>query len=88
MTRASTSEIDGLVAAPMRNALSPALFADACDFLVSQHSGDDLHRKLDALVTSLLTTLGYGEGMAIFIAHVSRCHAPAPTLTTTPKDQA
>lgn len=77
MTRASTSEIDGLVAAPMRNALSPAVFAEACDFLVVNHSGDDLHRKLDALVTSLLTTLGYGEGMAVFMARVSRHHGDA-----------
>jgi hypothetical protein len=33
--------------------------------------------KLDWLVTELLSSLGYGEGMAIFLAHAMPYHSEA-----------
>lgn len=77
MTQDLTLGIDGQVAALMRNALSPAVFAEACQWIVANHEGDDAHRKLDMMVTSLLTSLGYGEGMEIFLASVERHHRRA-----------
>lgn len=74
MTQGSTSATAGPDERLMRNALNPAVFADACRFLVANHDGHDLHRKLDMLVTSLLTSLGYGEGMEIFISRVAPDH--------------
>lgn len=55
-------------------ALSPAEFAAACTDIVTRHAGDAAHRELDALVTSLLSSIGYSEGMAIFMAHVPPYH--------------
>lgn len=54
--------------------MQPDAFADACRWIVANYEGGDAHRKLDALVTSLLTTLGYGEGMEIFMAQVRDAH--------------
>jgi hypothetical protein len=49
-------------------------FAARCSEIVSQHSGHQAHRQLDLLVTETLCSLGYSEGMAIFLAHVSDYH--------------
>lgn len=60
--------------------ISPTEFAAACREIVQQHDGHAAHRMLDRLVTSLLTSLGYGDGMAIFIAAVGEFHpTPEPT---------
>ena len=56
--------------------MQPDAFADACRWIVENHDGDEAHRMLDETVTSLLTTLGYGAGMEIFMAHVAPHHAP------------
>ena len=78
MTRPSTLAIPGVEGALMRNALKPDAFADACRWIVETYSDEEAHRKLDILVTSLLTCLGFGEGMEIFIGYVSRHHASTP----------
>lgn len=54
--------------------MTPEAFAQACHALVERHEGHDLHRALDALVTDLLNGLGYGEGMAVFLAHAMPYH--------------
>lgn len=81
MTSVSTMpacSTDGQGDAPTSTALSAAIspseFAAACRDLVTQHDGDDAHRLLDLLVTDLLSSLGYGEGMAIFLAAVGSKH--------------
>lgn len=64
---------------PTQTALSPIptpeAFAQACRSIVAMHEGDIAHRVLDQVVTSLLTGLGYGEGMAIFLEAVRDRHA-------------
>jgi len=55
-------------------ALSPEQFAAACREIVTRHEGHEAHRMLDRLVTNLLSSLGYSEGMAIFLAAVSPYH--------------
>ena len=57
-----------------RQAISPTAFAARCSAIVSQHSGHQAHRLLDLLVTETLSSLGYSEGMAIFLAHVRDYH--------------
>lgn len=79
MTTASTLEIAGGAVPPILTALSGAIspeqFARDCNEIVQKLSGDAAHRALDRLVTELLTSLGYGEGMAVFIAAVAPYHA-------------
>jgi len=82
MTSSSTMREDStdgpagvLTSIALSEALSPSEFAADCRALVTQHEGDAAHRMLDRLVTDLLSSLGYGEGMAIFIAAVAPYHA-------------
>ena len=65
----------GPISTGSSEALSPSEFAAACKDLVTRLEGDAAHRALDLLATDLLTSLGYGEGMAIFIAAVAPYHA-------------
>lgn len=67
----------GPISTTSRPALSPAEFENACRGIVTQHGGHEAHRLLDQLVTDLLSSLGYGEGMAVFIAHVGPFHPSA-----------
>jgi len=81
MTTASTSEIVG-AAAPhtltdLNKVILPDQFALACTEIVQRQSGDAAHRELDRLVTELLTSLGYGEGMTVFMAAVAPYHSEA-----------
>lgn len=57
--------------------MTPDAFASRVRAIVADLEGDARHRALDALVTELLTQLGYGEGMAIFLAQVTPFH-PLP----------
>lgn len=59
---------------PLPAALTPDAFAETCQWVVENFDGDEAHRMLDRLVTALLTGLGYGDGMDVFIAHVQRHH--------------
>jgi hypothetical protein len=59
---------------PMPAALRPDAFAEACQWVVDNFEGHEAHRMLDRLVTALLTGLGYGDGMDVFLAHVSQYH--------------
>lgn len=56
-------------------AIGPEKFAAICRDIVKQHEGHEAHRILDQAVTDLLSNLGYGEGMRIFIAHVAPYHS-------------
>lgn len=58
--------------------ISPTDFAARCSAIVGQHSGHQAHRLLDQLVTETLSSLGYSEGMAIFLAHVGDYHPLTP----------
>lgn len=53
---------------------TPEQFASACREIVRLHKGDIAHRVLDQVVTALLISLGYGEGMAIFVEGVQSYH--------------
>jgi len=57
-----------------KEAIGPEKFAEICRGIVTQHEGHEAHRMLDREVTNLLTSLGYGEGMEIFINHVGPYH--------------
>lgn len=57
-------------------ALTPEAFAEACQWIADNFAGDEAHRMLDRLVTALLTGLGYGDGMDIFLRVVAQCHLP------------
>lgn len=80
MTRHSTSAIDGagepIISTGSSEVISPEQFATACAQIVQQQSGHEAHKALDQLVTGLLSSLGYGEGMAVFLAAVGPCHEP------------
>lgn len=76
MTRRSTSVIDGQAAGPMQTRLSAEEFAAACRYLVDQHEGHELHRRMDLLVCDLLTSWGFGEGVEIFLANAVPYHSP------------
>jgi hypothetical protein len=82
MTAHSTSETAGqagaLTSTAWNGVLSPHAFALACREIVTQHEGDRAHCELDALVTRLLFSLGYGEGMKVFLAHAAPAHTGAP----------
>ena len=54
--------------------IGPEKFSAICKEIVTQHDGNAAHRLLDREVTNLLTSLGYGEGMAIFIKNVGSYH--------------
>lgn len=77
----STALIDGQAGAPISigsNAVpSPEQFAIACRQIVQRFEGDAAHRALDLLVTDLLNSLGYSEGMTIFLTHVAPYHDEA-----------
>ena len=78
MTRSSTSGTDGQGEGPILTgsnvAISPGEFASACEEIVRRHGGDEAHRRLDHLVTRLLCSLGYSEGMQIFLTAVTSAH--------------
>ena len=80
MTQHSTLATDGQDGGPTPTAwkpvMNPEAFALACGFIVATESGHEAHRQLDQLVTSLLSSLGYGEGMRIFLAAVGPYHIP------------
>ncbi len=80
MTRKATT----MQAAPdtltgLKPVISPTDFAERCSAIVGQHSGHRAHQLLDQLVTETLSSLGYSEGMAIFLAHVGDYHTQEPT---------
>lgn len=58
----------------LKQAISPDVFETGCRAIVAMHDGDEAHRVLDQYVTWLLRTLGYGEGMDVFLAHVGPYH--------------
>lgn len=74
MMARSTLETAGQGDEPMPTALRPDEFAAACRAIVEQDEGHEAHRRLDQLVTLLLSSLGYSEGMAIFLAAVAPYH--------------
>lgn len=79
MTALSNSAIVGQDGAPMQMPLSPQAFFLACREIVANHEGHASHRELDRLVTDLLTSLGYGDGMAIFMREVTPHHSELDT---------
>lgn len=82
MTQLSTLATDGQGGEPMptalRGVMTPEAFALACGYIVQTEEGHEAHRQLDQLVTSLLFSLGYGEGMAVFLAAVQPYHVKEP----------
>lgn len=79
MTPPSILATDGQAAGPMLTTLSADEFAARCRALVASFAGDELHLQLDWLLTDLLTSWGYGEGMAIFLRHAIPYHTPKDT---------
>lgn len=71
---ATAGQDAGTILTGSNGALSPAAFAVACQQIVQQHEGHAAHRRLDRLVTELLSSLGYSAGMTIFIDHVRPYH--------------
>jgi hypothetical protein len=66
--------------------MAPEAFALGCGYIVATESGHEAHRQLDQLVTSLLSSLGYGEGMAVFLAAVGPYHTTPGNLGETGGD--
>lgn len=70
-----------LVAALMRIVwklgVSPSEFATRCREIVEQHEGQERHRLFDEASNDLLRSLGYGEGVDMFVAHASGLHLPS-----------
>ena len=82
MTQHSTLATDGQADEPTltvwRPVMDPAAFAAACGYIVQTETREEAHRQLDQLVTSLLSSLGYGDGMAVFLAAVQPYHVKEP----------
>jgi hypothetical protein len=82
MTQHSILATDGLDGGPTLTAsnavMDPAAFAAACAYIVQTEEGHEAHRQLDQIVTSLLSSLGYGDGMAVFLAAVQPYHVKEP----------
>ena len=74
MTQQSTLATDGPGEGLMLTPLSPEAFDQACRALVAQFQGHELHRRIDLLVTELLCSLGYSDGMQFFLAHALPYH--------------
>ena len=74
MTVHSTSGIVGRDVEPTLTPLSAEEFAQRCQELCAHHSGHQLHLELDRLTTELLCSLGYGDGMRIFLTHAMPYH--------------
>lgn len=69
--------IIGLDALLMQTVWSPADFQQACARIVDEQHGHAAHRSLDVLTNSVLRSLGYGDGIAIFEAAVAHWHSAA-----------
>lgn len=78
MTAPSSPQIHGvageITSTALSEVLSPAQFSAACRTIVTQHSGHRAHQELDQLVTRHLRSLGFGEGMDIFLKAVAEAH--------------
>lgn len=85
MTLDLTSVIDGPGGEPMPTPLSPAEFALACRAIVETHAKHPAHRELDLLTNRVLSSLGYGEGIAIFEAAVADWHKPTKPYPSKPR---
>ena len=70
-------EIIGLDALLMQTVWSPEDFQRACARIVAEQRGHAAHRSLDVLTNSVLRSLGYGDGIAIFEAAVADWHGDA-----------
>lgn len=55
--------------------LSADEFVAACQTLTEQFSGHELHLRMDWLVSDLLSSLGFGEGIAVFLKHAIPYHS-------------
>ncbi len=79
MTQHSTLATDGQEGGPTltvwRPVMDPAAFAAACAYIVQTEPREEAHRQLDQLVTTLLYSLGYFEGMDIFLRAVGSIHS-------------
>lgn len=74
MMPGSTLATGGRAGEPMPTPLSADEFAAACRDLVQKYSDHELHRQIDLLVTQQMHSLGFGEGMQIFLAHAIPYH--------------
>jgi hypothetical protein len=78
MTQHSTLATDGQADEPTltvwRPVMDPAAFAAACGYIVQTETREEAHRQLDQLVTTLLYSLGYSEGMDVFLRAVGSIH--------------
>lgn len=79
MTANSTASpgINGAGGGPMPTAWNPAAFAEECRYIVETMRGHEAHRELDFLSNRVLSSLGFGEGVAIFEAAVAHWHSEA-----------
>lgn len=79
MMRPLTSGIAGPAAEPMPTAWRPDTFTGACRWTVATYDRETAHRMLDQVVTSLLCSLGYGEGMGVFLMAAGEMHTADPS---------
>ncbi|ODU22796.1 MAG: hypothetical protein ABS87_01100 [Sphingomonas sp. SCN 67-18] len=54
--------------------MTPDRFSAECRRIITDHQGHEAHRMLDLLTNEVLSSLGYGEGIAIFEAAVREWH--------------
>ncbi len=64
---------------PMLTAWSAESFAAECKKLTVELTGDALHKAMDQLCCDVLASLGFGEGVTLFLAAVNGQHEPRPT---------
>lgn len=77
MTQPLTLGTNGEGAEPTPTILSAKEFAEQCSAIVAAHTGHRAHQLLDQLVTQHLSSLGFGEGMEIFMQNVKDHHDEA-----------
>ncbi|MDE2100564.1 MAG: hypothetical protein KGL39_25195 [Patescibacteria group bacterium] len=59
---------------PAKPAPSGEMFAARMREIAETYSGDELHRRADALMCDTMDALGYGEGVAVFLRAVGDAH--------------
>lgn len=69
--------VAGLMRIVWKLGVSPQQFAATCREIVQQHEGQEMHRRFDEASNELLSSLGYGEGVLMFIMHAAAAHRDA-----------
>lgn len=67
-------EADAPMPTAWSEAISPAQFAAGCSWIMANKTGEAAHMAFDLLSNLALSSLGYSEGVALFLDGVKDWH--------------